>query len=131
MGRRNRNRVTEFDMPPGFPVPFPKHQKRYPSKPTKIDGHLFPSRREAKRYFTLRTMQHAGLIKSLELQPRFDLHAASGELVGRYVADFRYIEQTESGWHCIVEDVKGFRTDLYKWKRRHVKAEYGIEIRET
>lgn len=30
----------------------------------------------------------------------------------------------------VVEDVKGFKTPLYKWKKKHVEAQYGITIRE-
>jgi hypothetical protein len=30
----------------------------------------------------------------------------------------------------VVEDVKGFKTELYRWKKKHVEAQYGIEIVE-
>lgn len=106
-------------------------QHKYKAKPVTIDGIKFPSKREGKRYCELKLLQAAGMIRALELQPRFELHADTGNKVGEYIADFRYLEHTQAGWVCVVEDTKGFRTDLYKWKRRHVLAQYGIEIRET
>jgi hypothetical protein len=27
--------------------------------------------------------------------------------------------------------VKGFKTPLYRWKKKHVEAQYGITIREV
>jgi hypothetical protein len=50
-----------------------------------------------------------------------------GVLVCRYRADFVYVE---SGAR-VVEDVKGFRTVVYKLKRRLMLACHGIEIKET
>ena len=34
-------------------------------------------------------------------------------------------------WADTVEDAKGFHTAMYKLKKRWMKLEYGIEIRET
>jgi hypothetical protein len=79
--------------------------------------------------------------------------------VGEYVADFSYNERVVLGstefsghylidglkrptmcaatvpginidWRHVVEDVKGFKTPLYRWKKKHVETQYGIEIRE-
>ena len=44
-----------------------------------------------------------------------------------YIADFVYYE----GKKEIVEDVKGYRTDVYKLKKRLMWVVHGIEIRET
>lgn len=120
---RGRGRKTGWFAKTGGP--------RIKSQACEIDGHRFPSKREAKRYCELKLMAAAGLIQGLELQPRFALRAGTGETVGHYVADFRYLERTNDGWQVIVEDVKGFKTEMYKWKKRHMKAEYHIEIRET
>ena len=49
----------------------------------------------------------------------------------QYRADFSYFERTTNGWRFVVEDCKGYRTDLYEWKRRHMKAQYGIDVKET
>jgi hypothetical protein len=44
-----------------------------------------------------------------------------------YRADFTY----EADGKLVVEDAKGFRTEMYKLKKKWVKAEYGIDIREV
>jgi hypothetical protein len=31
----------------------------------------------------------------------------------------------------VVEDVKGMRTPMYRWKKKHVEAQYGITITEV
>ena len=51
----------------------------------------------------------------------------SGITIGHYVADFEYLE----GDVRIVEDVKGMKTPLYRWKKKHFEAQYGLKIRET
>ena len=54
------------------------------------------------------------------------LSAKRGGVIGRYRADFSYEELTETGgrWDFTVEDVKGFKTPLYRWKKKHVEAQY-------
>lgn len=108
-----------------------------------IDGHLFDSLKEAKRYGELKLAERAGLVWDLELQPRFVLKVAStsGQLmraakvnaglfdgkIGEYRGDFKY----HDCGGIVVEDVKGFKTPLYRWKKKHVEAQYGITIREV
>lgn len=99
---------------------------KYSNKPTEVDGHVFPSKREAARYKELKLMERAGVISGLELQARYPLEV-NGKLVCTYVADFRY---TEVG-AVVVEDCKGCRTDVYKLKRKLMLAVYDIAIRET
>ena len=48
-------------------------------------------------------------------------------LICKYIPDFEYIEEGKKK----TEDVKGMRTDVYKLKRKMMKAFYGIEILET
>ncbi len=91
------------------------------------------SKREARRYQELRLLEKAGEIKGLELQPKFPLYTPSRswgkhELVGVYIADFRYREGPRG--ILKIEDVKGFKTPLYKWKKKHVEAQYGVQIVE-
>lgn len=105
-----------------------------------VDGILFASKREAKRYAELKLLERAGEIHRLGLQPGFPLavHRPGHVLptkIGEYRGDFVYCE-CRRGATCewtrqVVEDVKGFQTPLYKWKKRHVEAQYGIEIREV
>lgn len=46
----------------------------------------------------------------------------------KYIADFTY---RDSEGNFIVEDAKGFRTDVYKIKKKLMLWRYGIEIREV
>ncbi len=100
---------------------------KYRAKPTYVGDVRFHSKKEARRYQELLLLFNAGVIRNLELQPKFDLHAFGGELVGKYIADFVYFEDEER----VVEDVKGMKTALYKWKKKHVEAEYKLQIREV
>lgn len=106
---------------------------KYKAKPTVVDNIRFASQKEAKRYQELKLLERAGEIFHIELQPKYELEAPAffdGEenpRIGAYVADFAYI--TKRG-DRIVEDVKGFKTPLYRWKKRHVEAQYGIRIVE-
>lgn len=93
---------------------------------TTVDGIEFASKAEANRYCTLKLMQKAGLISQCELQPVFPI-VINGVKIGKYIADFRYIENGEQ----IVEDCKGVKTPVYRLKCKMVKALYGVTIRET
>lgn len=119
-------------------------QKRhkYGAVRTEVDGLKFASKREAKRYQELRLLEKAGEIKGLKCQHPYDLFAPMlfrpvghpnafdrhPVKIGRYVADFIYYDR-QGTFH--VEDVKGFRTPLYQWKKRHVEAQYGVTITEV
>jgi dsDNA-binding SOS-regulon protein len=105
-------------------------RSKYNAKRTVVDGITFASKKEAKRYGELKLLEKAGEIRDLELQPWYALMAiGSGEQVGSYVADFKYFDKRFK--RAVVEDVKGFRTPLYKWKKKHVEAQYGIQITEV
>lgn len=88
----------------------------------------FPSKAEANRYATLRLMQEHNQISDLECQPSFPLLVAqpSGKFtkIATYYADFRYRE----GSKTVIEDVKGLETDVFKLKKKHAEAQYGITI---
>jgi hypothetical protein len=96
-----------------------------------VDGVWFASKREEKRWSLLTVIERQGLIRDLRRQVAYDLHAEGGALVGQYVADHVYEELQKGSWSLVVEDVKGYPTPLYVWKKRHIFAEYGIIIREV
>lgn len=101
---------------------------KYHARKTEVDGIVFDSKREAARYQELRQMEQAGLIEDLQLQQRFELIPKHGKnRAVYYVADFVYLQ---SG-HRIVEDCKGFRTDVYKLKKKLFEYRYDTEILET
>ena len=99
---------------------------KYNAKKVVIDGVKFDSQAEGRRYRKLKLLEKAGVIQELELQPRYDMEL-NGVKICFYKADFRYIEDGE----LVVEDVKGMLTDIYKLKRKMMKAFHGIDILET
>lgn len=86
----------------------------------------FDSRREATRAIELALLFRARKITDLQFQPRFACVVETLKVCD-YVADFSY---RESGV-LVVEDAKGVRTDVYKLKKKLVKACHGIEVREV
>ena len=119
---------------------------KYGNKKTPIDGHIFDSKKEAERYIQLRAMQKQGDISGLELQKKFILIPTQrgpdiigprggrkpGELIFSeisYIADFVYYDERSKGF--VVEDVKGYRTDVYKLKKAMMYWIHGIEVREV
>ena len=101
-------------------------KNKYNARKTQVNGHTFHSQREARRYQDLQLLERAGRIHSLRLQVPYPLEVA-GEQIGKYVADFGYTENDEE----VIEDSKGYRTPLYRWKKKHVEAQYKITIKET
>jgi len=100
---------------------------KYGAKAVVIDGKTFPSKAEGRRYEELKLMQREGIIRDLQLQPRYPIRI-SGVLVTTYVADFRYFD-VERGQE-VVEDVKGFVTDVYKLKKKLVKLVHDVDVIE-
>ena len=105
-----------------------RRQNKYGAKATILEGRRFASRREARRDQDLKLLEAAGEIHSLRLQVPYSLRVGSIE-IGKYVADFVYFERALD--REIIEDCKGYRTAMYKWKKRHFEAEYKTELRET
>ena len=134
----------------------PEKRNKYGNNRTEVDGIMFHSAKEAKRYKDLKLMEKADEIRNLRLQVPFDLEV-NGVKICRYVADFVYEEEyleiqghketyktrgvfdisstrfdkPVKKWRQVVEDVKGHSTREYQIKKRLMKAIYGKEIRET
>lgn len=102
-------------------------RSKYGNKRTDVDGLKFDSKKEAQRYRDLLLLERAGEIRELERQKTYEI-SVYGHDVTSYRCDFRYIE---GEGRLVIEDVKGHRTELYKIKKRLMKAIYGIDIRET
>ena len=126
-------------------------RSKYKAVKTTIDGITFDSKREAKRYSELKVLEKAGMITHLELQPKYDI-IINGVKVCSYKPDFRYFtvraENNEPSYNSkgewqtptltgqkegqIVEDVKGFKTPIYRLKKKLVEACYpGTQIKEV
>lgn len=86
----------------------------------------FDSEGEAKRYRDLLLLERAGQIANLRRQVKFPF-VFNGQEICTYVADFVY----EEGGRQVVEDFKGFRTEMYKLKRKMMRVFYGVQILET
>lgn len=102
---------------------------RHKAKRVEIDGRSFASKAEGSRYLELRRREALGLIRELELQPRFPLVVA-GIKCADYVADFSYLDGGTG--ELVVEDVKGKGAPLepiFKLKRRLVEALYPFTVR--
>lgn len=99
---------------------------KYHAQPTVVDGHRFASKKEANRFCELRLLQRAGQISKLKLQPVYPIFVASTHVFD-YVADFQY----EEGAAIITEDVKGYKTDVYRIKKKCFQAMYSHVFRET
>ena len=108
-------------------------RSKYNAKPVKIDGLSFDSKKEARRYGELKLMEKAGEIRDLVFHPRYSF-GVNGVHICEYEADFSYVPKERFDRICdreIVEDVKGYKTDVYKLKKKLMKAIHGIEVRET
>lgn len=122
----------------------PKTNK-YKNQNIIVDNIKFDSKKEANRYFELRTLEKAGKIADLKRQVKYILIPAQrepdkigvrggitkGKLIERecaYIADFVY-KDLEKG-ELVVEDTKGFRTPEYIIKRKLMLYQYGIRIKE-
>lgn len=108
-----------------------KKKSKYGNKKTEVDGIVFDSAKEAKRYGELRVMLKAGLIGILEMQVKFELKV-DGKKVCTYIADFVYID-AKTG-EKVVEDVKSEMTrklPTYRLKKKLMKQILRIEIKEV
>lgn len=101
---------------------------KYHAVKEKVDGITFDSKKEASRYRQLKLLERAKAIQDLKVHQKYPLIPKDemGPEV-RYVCDFTYYENG----HLVVEDVKGYKTDVYKLKKRLMFREYKIKIRET
>ena len=104
---------------------------KYSNKKTEVDGILFDSKAEAKRYIELQTLQNLGAIEGLERQKKYILckgrwHDGKPFSIS-YVADFVYYDKDGNQ---VVEDTKGLRLPDYILKKKMMLALLGIEIHE-
>ena len=103
-------------------------RSKYGNIKTKLDGHAFASKAEARRFAELKLLERAGLISSLTLQPKFPI-VVNGTKVTTYIADFQY---TEKG-RVVIEDVKSTSTitPVYRLKKKLLKASLGLTVIEV
>ncbi len=113
---------------------------KYFNKKPVYDGMTFDSMAEAERYklLLLREAAHeivgwiyieaAPTSVAAARQQRFPLRGYHGGKVSTYVADFVYKENATGT--IVVEDYKGYKTDIYKLKKKLFEQTYCIPITE-
>ena len=103
-------------------------QSKYRNQKTEVDGYTFDSKKEAAHYVELKFLESEGIIADLTLQPQYHC-TVNGKKVCTYVADFEYTTTADLKLHT--EDVKGYKTDVYKLKKKLVEALYNLTIEEV
>ncbi len=103
-------------------------KSKYRAKPTVIDGIRFASKKEAAHYCVLKALENNGAIKDLKLQVPFKC-VVNGRLICTYICDFVYLDIVAK--KLVYCDVKGFRTPVYKIKKKLVEALHKIHIEEA
>ena len=101
------------------------YYRKYGNKKVLINGIWFESKKEGKRYSELLLLERVGKISDIKLQPRFLLQESfkkNGKTYRKieYVADFQYMENGK----MIVEDTKGFKTEVFKLKHKLFEYKY-------
>jgi hypothetical protein len=118
-------------------------RNKFGAKKVEIDGIVFASSKEGRRYSELKLLERAGEISGLEIQPKFKfvidgrpvLIRSKGYPNGRqasYRADFAYFCKRRGKRIC--EDVKSqaTRTEAYALRRALVEAMFpGTLIEEV
>ena len=100
---------------------------KYGNKKVIVDGIKFDSVKESRRYIELKLLQRAGEIKDLamqvsfELQPKYKKNDKTIKSIS-YIADFVYYDLKKK--QIIIEDTKGYRTDVYKLKKKLFEYKY-------
>lgn len=105
---------------------------KYHAKKIDTPDGKFDSKKEYKRWCELKLMEKAKKISELDRQVKFELQP-SFKLNGKtirgisYKADYVYIEDG----HQVVEDCKGFKTPVYKLKKKMFEYKFQTELKES
>lgn len=127
-----------------------RSRSKYFAKKVKVNGEIYDSTKEYKRYRELLLLEKAGAITDLQKQVKFVLIPTQYETYERYgkngkrlkdgkrllerevayIADFVYFENGKK----VVEDTKGYKKgtayDLFTLKRKLMLSVHGIRVRE-
>ena len=107
---------------------------KYHSRKVTVDGIVFDSHREARRYMELLLLLRAGEISHLEMQKKYTLIPAQKKPSGgteracTYTADFVYKDKRTG--EETVEDAKGMKTQQGIIRRKLMLYIHGIEVKE-
>ena len=124
--RAERDAWTEFI---DGEISSPKANK-YGAVRTEFNGKKYASRREAFAAANYQALQAAGIIKNLREQHPIVLVQGDGKIRPVvWIADFTYFDTETNEFHAI--DVKGFKTPVYRLKKRLAALLLGIKIEEV
>lgn len=101
---------------------------KFRSCPTRCsEGVMHQSALEARRCTELHLMQKGGLIAGLVAHPqkRYSLDV-NGQHICDYMADFAYYDKERQT--TVVEDTKGFQTEVFRLKMKLMAACHGIDV---
>lgn len=104
---------------------------KYQNIKTTVDGIVFDSAKEARRWSQLCLLQRADEISHLERQKRIPMFV-NGMKICDWIPDFQYWDVARC--QLVVEDVKSPATKklpAYRIKVKLAKALHGIEVLET
>lgn len=107
----------------GAVADLPPKPSKYHSVLTEVQGIKFQSKKEARYFQELQARVHLGEVKYFLRQVPFHLQGGV-----KYVVDFMEV-WTNGQIHYV--DVKGFKTETYRIKRRLVEASYPVKIEEA
>ena len=82
-------------------------QNKYHNKKAFVGNILFDSKKECDYFYRLKLMEQVGMIKDIK---------------------FTYITTEDNKLHVV--DVKGYRTEVYKLKKKLFEYKYNMEIEE-
>lgn len=122
-----------------------KRGNKYRNKKISVNGEIFDSLNEFRRWRELKLLEQAGEISELRRQVHFELLPVQrepdkigprggrkpGRVIEReavYIADFVY---QDADGRQVVEDCKGYRTRDYLLKRKLMLFRFGIRIMES
>lgn len=116
-----------------------KLKNKYNNHKLKRDGKSFASKKELERFLRLSKLQDDKDIHSLEFQVPYELLEGFIDNLGgkqrpiKYIADFVYARTSDNV--KIIEDCKGYKTDIYKLKKKlllyKLKDEKNVIFRES
>jgi hypothetical protein len=126
----------------GCATPNPVRVNKFNAVRTVTENASYDSRKEARDGESLFQMQDAGLIRDLEIHPRYRIEV-NGLKICDYEADARFVTcceielNTLDGMRTfpagvqITTDSKGFKNRVYLMKRKLMWAVLGIEVIEV
>lgn len=104
-------------------------RSKYGNRRVEFKGRMYDSQREANEAAKLQILADVGRIKDYEEQKRIVLVPGNGKLRPIiYVADFYYVD-LDGAPHVL--DAKGYKTPVYRLKRRMAALLLRIEIEEV